>query len=304
MIFKKAYRDFLKYLEAVKNFSSHTLRNYSIDLFYFEKFLRFIKKDKNIKKIDKWDIRKYISFLQKENKKNKTILRKISALRSFFNFAVNKKYVSKNPMKSVQTIKREKILPNFLSYKEVETFFEAPDIKTYLGLRDRTIMEVLYSSALRLQELVNLNREDLNLFNHTLILMGKGRKQRIVPITKNAKDWLLKYLQDPRRYKDNNINKKQLDKKAIFLNKWGKRISCRSIDRNFKRYLLKSGLLAKITPHVIRHSIATHWLENGMDLKTIQLLLGHTNLATTTIYTHVSHKMKKRVYNEAHPRAN
>ena len=320
MDYLKASISFLHYLQIVKNVSSHTIRNYCIDLDAFKEFIEKVffekkssqkevmklsvilkKKNKDyhsfdIKIIDKWMIRKYLSSLHDEGKKNKTVMRKISSLRSFFRFAIRKRYIFSNPIEDIESPKREKTLPKVLTYAEVKLFFSSPDISTYLGFRDRTIMELFYSSGLRLSELVSLNKNDLDLCNFTVNVMGKGKKQRIVPITENAALWIDKYLNHEERFEDGK-------QKAIFLNKWGGRISVRSIDRHFKRYLLKSGLSSDITPHTIRHSIATHWLENGMDVKTIQMLLGHSCLSTTTIYTHVSLKLKRKVYEKTHPRA-
>jgi integrase/recombinase XerC len=148
-----------------------------------------------------------------------------------------------------------------------------------------------------------LDREDLDGGSLRLRLKGKGKKQRNVPITRTAMQWMIDYLEHPERHLDGKAHKSQADAKAVFLNKWGKRITARSIDRLFKQYLKKSGLSGKITPHTIRHTIATHWLEKGMDLKTIQVLLGHSSLATTTIYTQVSSRLKREVYDKAHPLA-
>lgn len=322
MDFLKVAFEFLEHFRIVKNVSEHTLRNYAIDL---DGFKDFIEKDLNLKEkgvklsvalkdrnlvlksfdidcVDKWIIRKFLAYLH-ESKKNKTIMRKISSLRSLFKFGVKKKYILQNPLQYIDSPKKEKNLPKVLSYEEVKIFFEAPDISNYLGLRDRAIMELFYSSALRLSELVGLNRGDIDFANRIITVMGKGKKQRIVPITEMAAKWVKNYLEDPARMEDGSIHKKQKDEKAIFLNKWGERLTVRSIDRLFKFYLKKSNLFSGITPHTIRHSIATHWLENGMDLKTIQMLLGHSCLATTTIYTHVSAKLKRKVYDETHPRA-
>jgi integrase/recombinase XerC len=155
------------------------------------------------------------------------------------------------------------------------------------------MMELFYSSGLRLSELVALNIGDFNETEKTVKLKGKGKKERIVPITENAARLLVLYL--------NHVDRSASDREAIFLNRFGKRLSARSIDRQFKTYLKMSGLSTKVTPHTIRHTIATHWLENGMDLKTIQVLLGHSSLATTQIYTQVSTKLKKEVYDKAHP---
>ena len=156
-------------------------------------------------------------------------------------------------------------------------------------------MELFYSSGLRLSELIGLNRRDFDAKNLVLNVFGKGKKQRQAPITETAADWIVRYLNHPER--------EEKDPQAIFLNKWGTRLTPRSVDRNFAGYLKASGLSDRVTPHTIRHTIATHWLENGMDLKTIQMLLGHTSLATTTIYTHVSPKLKRAVYDKTHPRA-
>lgn len=325
MDFTKISKEFLDHYLFVKNVSSHTIRNYAIDLDGFKEFIEkevlnlkdnesckiaSLLKNKElpaksfeIEIVDKWLIRKFLSFLH-ESKKNKTIMRKISSLRSLFRFAMKRKYISVNPFEFIDSPKKEKSLPKVLTYEEVKIFFEAPDITSYLGFRDRCIMELFYSSGLRLSELVNLSKKNIDLVNKVMTLMGKGKKQRVVPITDNAAKWIGDYLSHPLRKSDTKKHKKQNDEEAIFLNKWGKRLTVRSIDRNFKAYLMKSGLSQDITPHTIRHSIATHWLENGMDLKTIQMLLGHSCLATTTIYTHVSSKLKRKVYEKTHPRAN
>jgi integrase/recombinase XerC len=185
----------------------------------------------------------------------------------------------------------------------VKVLFEQPDLSNYLGLRDRTMMELFYSSGLRLSELIGLSRSDLDLDNLLIKVHGKGRRERVSPITNTAASWLKKYLNHIDRYVENDQHMPEVDKEAIFLNRYGKRISCRSVDRLFQGYLRSSGLAGTITPHTIRHTIATALLENGMDLKTIQALLGHKSLATTTIYTQVSTKLKKKVYDETHPRA-
>ena len=206
-------------------------------------------------------------------------------------------------MDEIESPKVKKQIPTTLDYSQVELLLDQPNFKTYLGLRDRVMMEVLYSSGLRISELVQLNREDVDLKKRLCRVRGKGRKERLVPITKNATDWIEKYLYHPDRTSDSKKHKKQKDPKAIFLNRDGMRITTRSSERSFRKYLLKAGLGLSVTPHTIRHTIATHWLENGMDLKTISMLLGHSSLSTTTIYTHVSPRLKKETYDRAHPRA-
>ncbi len=278
---------FLNYLHAIKNASVHTLRNYGLDLDDFHKFAKV----KDVKAVDKRTIRGYLAHLNQKKVNKRTILRRLSALRSFFKYLLKEGGIPLNPLEEIEAPKLEKKIPAPLSREEIDRLFEQPDTETFLGFRDRCIMELFYSSGLRISELAGLNRSDFDSKNLTLRVKGKGKKERVIPITKNAANWVERYLNHPER--DNH--------EAIFLNKWGTRLSVRSVDRNFKFYLKKSGLAAKATPHTIRHSIATHWLENGMDLKTIQTLLGHSSLATTTIYTQVSTKLKKEVYDKSHP---
>jgi integrase/recombinase XerC len=303
MFFKDAINSFLQYLEYIKNVSVHTVRNYRIDLFAFFDFLQKEKKEINLQEINKWHVRKYLSHLHTLDKKNRTIMRKISSIRSFFRYLMKNKIISKNPLLDIESPKREKKLPVSLNYDQVEILFAQPDLNTYLGLRDRAVMELFYSSGLRLSELVLLNRKDFDINGLYINVFGKGKKQRNIPVTKTAALWIEKYLTENARFSDSKMHKKQIDESAIFLNKWGNRITVRSVDRSFKFYIKKSGLLGDITPHTIRHTIATHWLENGMDLKTIQALLGHSSLGTTTIYTHVSSKLKREVYSKTHPRS-
>lgn len=288
--FKEAVKRFLSYLKLSKGVSDHTLRAYRIDL---EALGLFAKEES----VSKRTIRRYLAHLHEKQKSVRTVLRRLSALRSFFKFAMREKLIQENPLEEIDSPKKEKRLPISVTYEEVEILFSQPDLSSYLGFRDRVIMELFYSSGLRLSELANLNRLDCDLDHQILKIYGKGKKERQTPITKTAAEWVKNYLNHPERLL---VEK---DPKAIFLNKWGTRLTPRSIDRNFAAYLKASGLSERITPHTIRHTIATHWLENGMDLKTIQMLLGHTSLSTTTIYTHVSPKLKREVYDKTHPRA-
>ncbi|MBI3508584.1 MAG: tyrosine recombinase XerC [Chlamydiia bacterium] len=290
MLFADVVEKFLRYLEVVKGVSPHTLRAYRIDLV---SLLNFASSELHMTDVTKRLIRGYLSQMHAQKAANRTLLRRLAALRSLFRYAMKEKIVTENPLDEIDSPKREKKLPVSISYAQVEHLFNQPDTSTYLGLRDRAILELFYSSGLRLSELTQLNRSDFDEKNLMLNIFGKGKKQRMAPITKTAARWIRAYLDHPDRP----------DRQEIFLNKWGKRITPRSIDRNFARYLKASGLAERITPHAIRHTIATHWLEKGMDLKTIQMLLGHSSLSTTTIYTHVSAKLKREVYDRTHPRA-
>jgi integrase/recombinase XerC len=284
----KAIDQFLLHLRLAKGASEHTLRAYKLDL---TQFLDFVGSETVSKRL----VRAFLAHLHEKRGSTRTILRRISTLRSFYKHALKEKWVEKNPMEEIESPKKEKRLPVSIAYAQVELLFSQPDLSTYLGLRDRVILELFYSSALRLSELAGLKKSDFDEKGLILNIFGKGKKQRQTPITKTAADWLIRYLNHPER--------DEKDEKAVFLNKYGKRLTPRSIDRNFAAYLKASGLSERITPHTIRHTIATHWLENGMDLKTIQLLLGHTSLSTTTIYTHVSTRLKREVYDKTHPRA-
>lgn len=329
MFIEAAYR-FLEYLKAVKQASEHTIRNYAIDLNSLKMFLEqellkqveaknlpekisynlpfsvrsgFNDRLLHLQSIDRRLIRAFLADLHSSGVNKRTLLRRLSLLRSFFKFTYSQGLTTANPMEDIENPKSEKKIPISLSYDHVQKLFDQPDTSSYLGFRDRTIMELFYSSGLRVSELCALNRSDLDAKNLLIRLKGKGKKERIVPITKNAADWIQAYLNHPERHRNTEEHLAQLDEIAIFLNKWGTRLTTRSVDRKFDKYLTQSGLAGRVTPHTIRHTIATHWLENGMDLKTIQVLLGHTSLSTTTIYTHVSHQLKKEVYDKTHPRA-
>lgn len=290
---------FLEELSIKKRYSPHTLRNYRLDLTKFVTKLNDIP----LESVDKKWVRDFLFELSVDNKAKTTLHRHLSSLKSFFKFLHKKKYISKNPLDGMSSIKLSKPLPKAITMEELKRFLALPDLSSYLGFRDRAIMELFYSSGLRLSELTALNIKDIDFDNRLVKVLGKGNKTRLVPITQSVKDIIYNYLNDPRRFLDFNTHQSAKDKQAVFLNKYGKRISMRSIDRFFKDYLKASGLAAKITPHALRHTIATHLLEQGMDLKSIQTLLGHTNLGTTTIYTQVSTKLKKDVYDKAHPRA-
>lgn len=303
MHFEKAQAQFLKHLRLVKGVSDHTLRAYTQDLEGFVCCIQEEGKEFLLSSVTKRAVRRYLAHLHEGGASVKTVQRRLSALRSFFRFAIQEKLVVENPLDEIESPKKVKKLPISIGYAQVEQLFAQPDTSSYLGLRDRAIMELLYSSGLRLSEIVGLSRRDFDVRNLTLSIFGKGKKQREAPITKTAAEWISSYLDSPERHLETKEHKAEADPKAIFLNRWGKRLSARSVDRSFAAYLKASGLSERITPHTIRHTIATHWLENGMDLKTIQLLLGHASLSTTTIYTHVSTKLKREVYDRTHPRA-
>lgn len=328
MFIQAAYR-FLQHLRVLKNASEHTLRNYAIDLNALKNYweiellklpleeradkIRYTESYEermagldyqfDLKCIDKRMIRGFLAAQSMQAANKRTMVRRTSSLRSFFKYACREKLVADNPMEEIDTPRLDKRIPLSIGYEQVMRIFQQPDCTNYLGFRDRCIMELFYSSGLRVSELVALNREDFDQRNLVVRLKGKGKKERVIPITKNAADWIDSYLSHPERCLNTDGHLAEADLKAIFLNRLGTRLTTRSVDRKFDKYLTASGLSGHITPHTIRHTIATHWLENGMNLKTVQMLLGHASLATTTIYTHVSVKLKKEVYDKTHPRA-
>lgn len=308
-MFTQAVSRFLEYLKDVRGASEHTIRNYAADLTALGIFLaqktpsgrdqslHEMESTIPLQSIDRQKLRAYIISERNRNISKRSVARRLSSLRSFFRYCLREKLLEHNPMDFIESPKLDRTVPHSLSYSQIEHFFNLPDTSTFLGFRDRTIMELFYSSGLRVSELAGLNRSDLDKDELLLLVRGKGKKERIVPITENAATWICRYLSHPMR------DDVQVDGNAIFLNHRGTRLTTRSIDRLFAFYLTRSGFADTITPHVIRHTIATHWLEQGMDLKTIQLLLGHSSMATTTIYTEVSSDLKKRVVAALHPRA-
>lgn len=287
MIKNESIDSFLEYLRLVRQLSHHTVRNYDIDL---RSYFNFSKGE-----IDTPSIRQFLAYLYKKNSSKKTVARRLSALRTFVKYLMRQGLLQANPLIDIKAPKLEKKLPSFIGSDQIVQFFAAPNLKTYLGVRDRCIMELLYATGIRVAELCSLNIEHIDFKELWIQVTGKGNKDRQIPLTKMAATWLQSTLTHPKRRVKNEA--------AVFLNRWGTRLTTRSVDRLFVTYKHISNIAIPLTPHTLRHTIATHFLENGMDLKTIQEILGHTNLATTTIYTKVSTKLKKETYDKAHPLA-
>lgn len=287
MIKNESIDSFLTYISLVRQLSEHTVRNYDIDL---RSYFNFSKGE-----LDTAMIRHFLAHLYQNNCSKKTVARRLSALRTFIKYLMRQGVLKENPILDIKTPKLEKKLPSFLGGDQVIQFFNAPDLKTYLGVRDRCIMELLYATGIRVAELCALDIKDIDFKSHWIQVTGKGKKERRIPLTKIAVKWLKETL--------HHTERKAKDEKAVFLNRFGTRLTTRSVDRLFVNYKHISNIAIPLTPHTLRHTIATHFLENGMDLKTIQEILGHTNLATTTIYTRVSSKLQKETYDKAHPLA-
>ena len=287
----KYIEKFMRYMEIEKNYSPHTLLNYKLDLNDFKKFCGQI----DLEKIDYLLLRKYLAMLKEKNLGNRTVGRHLSALRSFFRFLCREGYLKTNPILMLSSPKLDKHLPSFMTEEEVTKLIESAlpkDSNDELGLRNRAILETFYSSGLRISELVFLSLDDVDFISGIVKAMGKGKKERVVPIGEAALTAIRKYL-DKRKKQSN----------AVFLNKNGKRISTRGVRDVVEKYLKSAGIRHGISPHTFRHSFATHLLNRGADLRTVQELLGHANLSTTQIYTHLTTEKLKNVYDKAHPHA-
>lgn len=282
---------FMRYLEIEKNYSAHTILNYRMDLEDFKKFCGEI----DLERIDYLFLRKYLAVLKEKNLGNRTIGRRLSALRSFFRFLTRENHLKVNPILMLSSPKLDKHLPSFMTEEEVSKVIEAAfpkNDKDELVLRDRAILETFYSSGLRISELVALDLSTVDFISGIIKVMGKGKKERVVPVGDIALKTIRNYLQA--RKKENE---------AVFLNKNGRRITTRGVRGIVDKYLKRAGILRGISAHTLRHSFATHLLNRGADLRTVQELLGHANLSTTQIYTHLTTEKLKSVYDKAHPHA-
>ena len=288
---------FVTYLIAEKNASPYTVKNYRHEIGQFFDFLKE-------QGIDSWDgvdryvLRRYLAWLQAEGYVKASITRRISELRSFCRYLVREDVLDANPIRVISSPKVPKRLPDYLDPDEVEALLAAPDATAPQGQRDRAILEVLYASGLRVSELVSLNLSNLDLRHGELRVWGKGAKERLALLGKPACRALTRYIEDGR----SKLVKENRATSALFLNRLGSRLSTRSVSNILDKYAKLAGLERRVTPHVIRHTFATHLLDGGADLRTVQELLGHTSLSTTQIYTHVSQARAKEVYRKAHPR--
>lgn len=245
------------------------------------------------------DVKSLLAFLGQQNYSKSTIARKLATLRSFYKFCVRRNHVKSNPLASIRMPKQEKRLPKFLDVAAVNKLLQTPDVTTLLGARDRAMLEVMYSTGIRVSELVALNAEDVDFTAQLVRIRGKGKKQRNTPIGPTALGTITRYL-DMRRADSRNG---AFDQQALFVNKHGQRLSTRSVRRKLDKYLLNAGLDPSISPHTLRHSFATHMLDKGADLRSVQELLGHQSISTTQIYTHLTAERMKKAYTEAHPRS-
>jgi len=279
---------FIRYLEIEKNYSPYTVLNYRLDLEGFKGFLG----ETLLENVDYLTLRKYLAMVKEKNLSVRTIARHLSTLRSFFKFLTREGHLKTNPTLSLSSPKQEKHLPVFLTEDEATKLIEAVVAKDERGLRDRAVLETFYSTGIRISELAGLKVDDIDFIGSVVKVLGKGRKERIVPIGEQAIRAIRTYLE-----------KRKKQSEALFLNKSGKRMTVRGIRNLVQKYVLIASMKHGISPHTLRHSFATHLLNRGADLRSVQELLGHVNLSTTQIYTHLTTERLKSVYDKAHPRA-
>ena len=286
--------EFLKYIDVERNYSDNTIINYKKDLEEYETYLK--ENNKNIKDTDYKFIRSYLTYMFDKKYEKKTVSRHISTLRSYYKYLYEEKKIKKNPMELISNPKLDKKLPNFLYYDELEILLNIPDKSTTLGLRDALILELLYSTGIRVSELINIKMKDINRSNKKILIMGKGSKERYVLYGDVLSNLLDIYIDESR----SKLNK---NSEYLILNKNGNGITDRGIRLIISKILKQGSLDFHVSPHTLRHTFATHMLENGADLKSVQELLGHENLSTTQVYTHVTNERLRNVYLNTHPRA-
>lgn len=304
---QEVFDKYIKYLEVERNVSPYTVRNYTNDLLGnykrgsekgFFQFLRLRKID-SLDKVDKRILRDYLAYLLEQGIVKASIVRKLSAIRSFYRYLAREGILPKNPIEQAASPRLDRRLPSFLTVEETARLLKAPDLNTPQGLRDRALMELLYAAGLRVSELVNLDLEHVNLDTRETRVWGKGSKERMVLMGELADRALIDYLE--------NSRPKLLGEKkkvvALFLNRNGERLTGRSVQKLLRKYAEIAGIEKKVYPHLLRHTFATHLLDGGADLRVVQELLGHANLSTTQIYTHVTQSRLKKAYMAAHPMA-
>lgn len=284
--------EFIEYLIIDKKYSENTIKSYKNDLKKFENYIK-----KQINNINENDIKNYIKYLNKENDDTKTISHNISTLRSFYKFLLIEKKVKNNPMEYIELPKIRKSLPKTLSIEEIDKLLDIK-LKDAFSYRNKAMLELMYSSGLRVSELVNVNIHDIDTSNCIIRIMGKGSKERIVPLGDYAINYLELYLKE---YREKLVKKEMND--YLFLNNHGKKMTRQGFFKILKQLAKEKNIKTEFSPHTLRHSFATHLLNGGADLRSIQEMLGHESISTTQIYTHVSKEKLKENYNNFHPHA-
>ena len=290
---KEYIKAYTEYISFEKRLSKNTIKNYLKDIFKLEE----LNNQEPLNKIEIDDIRKNISSLHSKGLNGKSLSRMLSSWRGFYEFLINRFNFIKNPIIGIKAPKSPKKLPQILSVDQAVRLVDIKD-ESFLGVRDHAVLELFYSSGLRLSELTNLNENDINLSDETITVIGKGNKTRILPIGDMAIKAIKKWLTLRLKFLDGSSNNS-----ALFLSKLSKRLTPRAIQYRLKFWAIKQGIPENIHPHLLRHSFASHILQSSHDLRAVQELLGHENISTTQIYTHLDHQHLTEIYDKSHPRA-
>jgi len=296
---KDQIKDFIHYLIVERGLSNNTIVSYERDLKSYQKHLNEVQKVATFNDVSRLHIIQFLKFLKESGKSSKTIARHTASIRNFHQFLLREKQADQDPSVLIESPQTERNLPKILSLQEVEKLLETPKLTSPFGLRDKAMLELLYATGIRVTEMINLNLTDAHLTMGFIRCYGKGNKERIVPIGKAATEAIMNYVENGRT---KLMNKKE-PTEALFINHHGKRITRQGFWKNLKKIALEANIKNELTPHTLRHSFATHLLENGADLRAVQEMLGHADISTTQIYTHVTKTRLKDVYNQFHPRA-
>ena len=296
----EAIERYLRYLKVERNASNLTIKSYREDLLVWAQYLTESLGDAPVLgRISSVELRGYVGALTDAGYASSSVARKLASMRSFFKFAQREGLVAGNPAKPLRNPRRERALPHFLTTREIAKLLSAPNVSESLGKRDRAIFETIYSAGLRVSELVGMNDEDLDLDEGLVRVRGKGKRERLGPLGSYALE-AIQIWRAARKVPDPGKSGRAT---PLFTNRFGRRLTTRSVARMLEKYLLETGLNRKTSPHTLRHSFATHLLDGGADIRSVQELLGHKSIVTTQIYTHVSTAGLKQAYDKAHPRA-
>lgn len=296
---KDQIKDFIHYLIVERGLSNNTIVSYERDLKSYQKHLMESQQIKTFNDVTRLHIIQFLKSLKEAGKSSKTIARHTASIRSLHQFLLREKQADQDPSVLIESPQLERSLPKILSLQEVEMLLDTPKLTTPFGFRDKAMLELLYATGIRVSEMINLNLTDVHLTMGFIRCYGKGNKERIVPIGRTATEVITNYIEKGR---PKLLNAKQ-PTEALFVNHHGKRITRQGFWKNLKKIALEANVNKELTPHTLRHSFATHLLENGADLRAVQEMLGHADISTTQIYTHVTKARLKDVYNQFHPRA-
>lgn len=293
---KESLSNFLNFIIKQKNYSKNTSKNYEIDILEFFKYVE--KEGFNYLDVDYDFIKGYLMELYNRKLSRNSVARKLSSLRSFYKYLFNNELIKTNPFKYVKTPKKEKKLPRYLGVEELEVLFNTPDVSTSLGQRDRLILEVLYATGIRVSELVNIKIEDIDFYKMEIRILGKGNKERIDPFGEYCLDAINLFINGGRK---EILQKHHTNCSYLIINERGCKITTRGVEKIIDNVIKKASLKKHVSPHMLRHSFATHLLNEGCDILTVQELLGHESLESTQVYTHVSNERLRSVYLKCHP---